>query len=1009
MRAFHVRRSARDAARFDDEVFTDSGHVHFEGPADLYRFAEAFAKNHEGHGPAPSAAEIFAAAVLHEVQHAVLRRYRETHGSTFDDLPDTLARGGTVVDDACRAFLALLPPPAVYRGERTAEEELARNDDDGSGRVRILEELFLLRLANENPAFENLAPLVSDEELRREPAYVAVVAEAEHRLATAPRLAITRDDLVDGATTPPEEDLFSLLRAPMRAAPASLSEQLAWVKTHWTPLLQDSGLAPAHEMAEHALRDEGLWHTRTSDRPGATTDLRPAPDFRIPDFHAEFGPGLGGRERVGTPADMAWAEPEQFSEDRDWMPDVVMIAKSTFVWLEQLAREYARDVKTLADVPDDALAKLRARGYNALWLIGVWERSAASQAIKQRMGNADAIASAYSLKSYSIAKELGGHAAYENLRDRAAKHGLRLASDMVPNHFGIDSDWVIDHPERFLQVTAPPFPVYRFEGPDLSSAKGKASIRIEDGYWNRSDAAVVFRRDDAATGEVAYIYHGNDGTSTPWNDTAQLDYLREETREAVIETILDVARMFPIIRFDAAMTLAKRHVKRLWYPEPGSSDGIPSRAFHAMTEEQFDLAMPHEFWREVVDRIAKEVPDTLLLAEAFWLMEGFFVRTLGMHRVYNSAFMHMLRHEKNDAYRELVRKVLDFDAGVLARYVNFLNNPDEETAAEQFGDGDKYFGAATLLATTPGLPMFGHGQWEGWHEKYGMEYRKARWNEPEKPWVTNRHDREIAPLLHDRALFAGVTNFRAFETRGTNGEVDADVIAHVNGDEERRVLVIFRNAWGNGPCRLFRSVPFRLPSGDVMTSTLAEALGLDDRGIGDDALVELHDPIRDLTVSATAGEIRERGLAVDLGGYAHRTFVWPPSPFRAPKPPTLVPPPPEAPLTEPQADPRPTDAIEAETVAEAAAVECATEVAVATETSNLETAATDPDLASLDAEPEVTETVSNATAALRSVAKVVVRGIAKVVARISTRPPPPPPSDVDSKGPTEPDDEKKGT
>jgi len=45
--------------------------------------------------------------------------------------------------------------------------------------------------------------------------------------------------------------------------------------------------------------------------------------------------------------------------------------------------------------------------------------------------------------------------------------------------------------------------------------------------------------------------------------------------------------------------------------------------------------MPHEFWREVVDRVATEVPH-LLLAEAFWLMEGYFVRTLGMHRVYNS-------------------------------------------------------------------------------------------------------------------------------------------------------------------------------------------------------------------------------------------------------------------------------------------------------------------------------------------------------------------------------------
>ena len=59
----------------------------------------------------------------------------------------------------------------------------------------------------------------------------------------------------------------------------------------------------------------------------------------------------------------------------------------------------------------------------------------------------------------------------------------------------------------------------------------------------------------------------------PWNDTAQLDYMNPVVREAVIQTILAVARKFPIIRFDAAMTLAKKHIQRLWFPEPGQ--GVP--------------------------------------------------------------------------------------------------------------------------------------------------------------------------------------------------------------------------------------------------------------------------------------------------------------------------------------------------------------------------------------------------------------------------------------------------
>jgi len=102
-----------------------------------------------------------------------------------------------------------------------------------------------------------------------------------------------------------------------------------------------------------------------------------------------------------------------------------------------------------------------------------------------------------------------------------------------------------------------------------------------------------------------------------------------------------------------------------------------------------------------VDRFNKEMPQTLLLAEAFWLMEGYFVRTLGMHRVYNSAFMHMLMKEENQKFRATIKNTLEFNPEILKRYVNFMSNPDEQTAVEQFGKDDKYFGVATLMITLP--------------------------------------------------------------------------------------------------------------------------------------------------------------------------------------------------------------------------------------------------------------------------------------------------------------------
>ena len=88
-----------------------------------------------------------------------------------------------------------------------------------------------------------------------------------------------------------------------------------------------------------------------------------------------------------------------------------------------------------------------------------------------------------------------------NLRDRAWRYGIRLASDMVPNHMGIDSPWVIDHPDWFVSWITRPFPSYSFNGPDLSTNPA-VSINIEDHYYDRTDAAVVFKYYDHRDGRT---------------------------------------------------------------------------------------------------------------------------------------------------------------------------------------------------------------------------------------------------------------------------------------------------------------------------------------------------------------------------------------------------------------------------------------------------------------------------------------------------------------------------
>jgi hypothetical protein len=541
--------------------------------------------------------------------------------------------------------------------------------------------------------------------------------------------------------------------------------------------------------------------------------------------------------------------------------------------LDQLSKTYGRHIHRFDQVPDSELDTLARRGFNALWLIGIWERSKASQRIKQLTGNPEAAASAYSLFDYSIAEDLGGESSYLNLRDRAMARGIRMGSDMVPNHTGIDSRWMIEHPDWFISLPYPPFPAYRFDGPDLST-DGRVEIKIEDHYYNKTDAAVVFRRRDRWSGDTRYIYHGNDGTSYPWNDTAQLNYLNPEVREAVIQKILYVARLSPVIRFDAAMTLAKQHYQRLWFPAPGTGGAIPSRAEHGLTKPEFDAAIPNEFWREVVDRCAAEAPGTLLLAEAFWLLEGYFVRTLGMHRVYNSAFMNMLRDEENANYRSVIKNTVEFDPEILKRYVNFMNNPDERTAVDQFGKGDKYFGICTMMATLPGLPMFGHGQIEGFTERYGMEYRRAYHDETPDPWLVARHERQISPLLHRRSLFADVRNFLLYDFYNDFGSVNENVFAYSNGLGDDRALVIFNNKYAGAHGWIRTSSAFAEKSSDggrgLSQRSLADAFNL---SADSSHFVAARDTVTGLEHLYSGCELTEKGIRVELGGYECHVFL----------------------------------------------------------------------------------------------------------------------------------------
>lgn len=861
---FHIHADIRRKYNVEDILFASTGNVvfpHFRSVRELAAKINQIRKQLGDHRSDIRAGELNAMGLLDEINHVIIRMYEEQENPgvihrAYQFLKNSL--GDATIEKTLQEFLTLFPPAIVYRNQQSVKEYFSNSTEGKPNKEIALEEMMMLFLSNFNPACGEFKEFFDDSTLLQNTAYSSMISQLEKFFSNEKPFG------------PEQEFLFDVLKKPILKNPHSLEEQLKFIKEHFGILLSSKYFDKIAVSIEFTKEEaEYLWKITHQG------DGKPSNETFVPVYKKQNEP-ISAEERMRRerlsqtkPEDYIYAEHEQFTPDIDWMPNVVLIAKNIYVWLDQLSKKYHRGIKLLDQIPDEELDQLARWNFTSLWLIGVWERSTASKRIKQITGNLDAVSSAYSLYEYEIAHDLGGEDSYQDLNRRCWQRGIRLAGDMVPNHMGLFSKWVIEHPEFFIQSEHPPYPNYKFTGEDLSQDPS-VELRIEDGYWSRSDAAVVFQRIDRRNGEVRYVYHGNDGTSMPWNDTAQLNLLRADVREAVIQNIFHVARKFSVIRFDAAMTLAKKHFQRLWYPMPGTS-GVPSRHDHSLSRSEFDRMFPMEFWREVVDRFNKEMPQTLLLAEAFWLMEGYFVRTLGMHRVYNSAFMHMLMKEENEKFRATIKNTLEFNPEILKRYVNFMSNPDEQTAVEQFGKDDKYFGVATLMITLPGLPMFAHGQIEGFKEKYGMEYQRAYYNEIPDEWLIHRHEHEIFPLTKKRYLFSQVNNFEFYDFYDDRGYVNEHVISYSNRAGEERALIFFHNTFAECSGRIKRSTPKALgDGGDIRTTTLDSALQLRS---SEKIFYRFRDRKSMLEYLYSGKDLADHGFRVELKAFDYAVFT----------------------------------------------------------------------------------------------------------------------------------------
>ena len=351
-----------------------------------------------------------------------------------------------------------------------------------------------------------------------------------------------------------------------------------------------------------------------------------------------------------------------------WPKNPIVYEINTWVWLYELSRKYGRMI-TLGTVPAkewDAVANL---GVDAVWLMGVWERSPAGRRIASArpaleaeyhrvlpdVSPDDIIGSPYCVHRYVVDERLGGPKGLAAARKGLASRGLRLVLDFVPNHVAPDHAWVFDHPEYFIQGSRD----------DLTSTP-----------WEFFEAG----------GKV--FAFGRDPYFPPWMDTAQLNVFDPGLRRAATETMGEIAEQCDGMRCDMAMLLVNEVFQRTWGARAG--------------------ARPEsEFWREVIGALRARQSEVILIAEAYWDLE-WELQQQGFDFCYDKRLYDRLAHDS----AESVRLHLLADLPYQERLIRFIENHDEPRAYGTFGP-ERSRAVAVTVATLPGARLFHEGQLEG--------------------------------------------------------------------------------------------------------------------------------------------------------------------------------------------------------------------------------------------------------------------------------------------------------
>lgn len=395
---------------------------------------------------------------------------------------------------------------------------------------------------------------------------------------------------------------------------------------------------------------------------------------------------------------------------------------NTWAWLEELSAKYSRRI-SLRDVPAAEWDEIASRGFDFVWLMGVWARSPLGRCFFQTDAASfpgfdqalpgwklsQIVGSPYSVHQYQPDPRIGSWADLDHAREQLRTRRVGLILDFVANHTAPDHPWVSTHPEYYIRGSQDDF---------------------------RKDPSAFFLQQTAA--EPILFARGRDPYFPPWRDVLQLDYFEPAARAALIAELREISKHCDGLRCDMAMLVLNDIFAHTWNALLGGRKP-PSR----------------EFWAEAIAALPREF---VWLAEVYWNCE-IPIQSLGFQFTYDKGLYDALR----DGHIDEVRSRLAADFAVQSHAARFLENHDEARAAATFGAA-KLEALATLIATLPGMRFYHRGQLDGRNIHLPMPLAFAAPEDPDA--VTRAFYQRILKSSNEPVFHSGEWKFLEVSSAG---------------------------------------------------------------------------------------------------------------------------------------------------------------------------------------------------------------------------------------------------